>query len=249
MRYATVPVVVLALAVGTGAYAYVNPAITHEHPLYRVKHAVEQVEGAFAFTARAQARFESRIMARRVLELEMLVARGEMDGEVSDEIARTHERAISAAAEVKDEAARDAVIVRIERNADRHVEVLEKIEARTPEEAEKTLEQVIERQEQVLERRLEHVDALREERVARQLERIEKLEALRDQAFAEKEAREEAIENEEIEAGEGDPPPLSSPFPKGGGSEGGGSVTRESPDQLRTFVAPEREIQVDEVRQ
>ena len=65
--------IVLLLAGGTGAYAYVNPEVTEGTVLYPVKQAVEKVEEAPKITPQAKTKFYLKQIKRREAEKARLV--------------------------------------------------------------------------------------------------------------------------------------------------------------------------------
>lgn len=71
-RFAAVGVTALALFVttGVGVYAYESPDVVDGHVLYPVKGQLEKLEGRFAVSAEARARFHAKMMARRLEEAE-----------------------------------------------------------------------------------------------------------------------------------------------------------------------------------
>ena len=77
MRYATVAMsLVLALGVGTGAYAYSSPEVNEAHPLYGLKKEIEKIEErVVARTPERKAIFQAKQMQRRLAEIENLQAK------------------------------------------------------------------------------------------------------------------------------------------------------------------------------
>lgn len=62
----------VVLGGGTSAYAYSSDEVSDGHPLYPIKHGIEQIEGRFAATPEQRAEFHARMMQRRVSEAERL---------------------------------------------------------------------------------------------------------------------------------------------------------------------------------
>lgn len=58
---------------GTAAYAYTNPSVTPNNPLYGVRLSVEQVESSLAVTSAAKAKAQQHRLQHRVTEAEQVV--------------------------------------------------------------------------------------------------------------------------------------------------------------------------------
>jgi hypothetical protein len=60
---------ILVAGFGTTTYAYTSPSVTEGDALYPIKTRIESVEGGFQHTPEAQARFQARMMNRRMNEV------------------------------------------------------------------------------------------------------------------------------------------------------------------------------------
>lgn len=132
-RFAAVGIASVALifGTGTGVYAYDSPKVVDGHPLYFVKQGLETVEGQFATTPEARARYHARMMERRMAEAEAFVAEQERVGQLlqsaSDELDRSVDELILAP---NDPVMRRAVIQYLSEQNARYEQVMERVPVR-----------------------------------------------------------------------------------------------------------------------
>jgi len=127
---AGVCVVVLFFGMGTGVYAYESPEVTPDHPLYFMKSGMEQMEGRFAKTPEARAKFHAKMMDRRLKEAERFFQKNRKVGGVllqsaADELGMTTDELKG---ELRDPQTRREVLQELSEQSDRYADILSRVQ-------------------------------------------------------------------------------------------------------------------------
>jgi len=128
-RMVSIPVAVLVLGLTTGAssYAYASPNVTEDHTLYPVKRGIELVESHLQFSNTGRAKYQTRMMERRLSEMEVLVVHRPVNATDLEVVEKQLDRTMVQMASVheNDEIRRDLVAHLITSNA-RYVELIDR---------------------------------------------------------------------------------------------------------------------------
>lgn len=124
---------VVVMTMGTGTYAYASPAVTDGDVLYPVKQGIEEVEAQFYRSPEAAARFEARMLERRLAEAEYLAERREDIREQLNLVAEQLDLSLDRVEQLQEnEELRTQIISRLENQTGRYQDlVIEYLEEAT----------------------------------------------------------------------------------------------------------------------
>ncbi len=113
---------------GTSAYAYASDDVSDGHPLYPIKHGIEQIEGRFAATPEQRAEFHARMMSRRISEAERLDHAKDQIPKILESAAAELDLSVEELkSDLRNPEERKELIDRLSETSDRYAEVLSRV--------------------------------------------------------------------------------------------------------------------------
>ncbi len=129
-RFATagMAAVLVIFGTGTSVYAYSSPDVSDGHPLYPIKHGMEQLQERFAATSDQRAEFHADMMQRRMAEAERLDQTKEQIPKILESAASELDLSVNELkADLRDPEQRKEVIDRLSETNERYADVLSRV--------------------------------------------------------------------------------------------------------------------------
>ncbi len=129
-RFAAVGIasLVLALGMGTGVYAYESPDVVEGHTLYPVKQGLERMEEWLANSPEARIRFHTKMMQRRLNEVEHVEAREEASQRLLESAAKELDMSLEDfVEELKEPASREDILEELSETNARYADILSRV--------------------------------------------------------------------------------------------------------------------------
>jgi len=129
-RFAAAGIASLLVVFGTGTsvYAYSSPDVSDGHPLYPIKHGIEQIQERLALNPNQRAAFHADMMQRRMAEAERLDQTKEEIPKILESAAAELDLSVGELkADLRDPEQRNEVIDKLSETNERYADVLSRV--------------------------------------------------------------------------------------------------------------------------
>lgn len=136
-------VVLIALGVGTGAYAYESPEVVEGHPLHFLKQNIENFEGKFKFSPEKKAEWHIKMQDRRMAEAEYFVNKNDFRKDLFEQGVGQMGQGLDEAKRIELKTRRQEMLEHISVMEQKHVEMLQQIKPQLSEYSQQVIERII----------------------------------------------------------------------------------------------------------